>query len=41
MFGCVEVWVGGLGLGALEAVAGGVDMPFCRVSGAGEDMVKK
>jgi hypothetical protein len=40
VFGCVEDWVGGLGFGALEAVvAGGVDMPFARVSAAGDAMV--
>jgi hypothetical protein len=39
VFGWVEDWVGGLGFAALEAVAGGVDMPFCRASAAGEAMV--
>ena len=38
---CVFGWVGGLGLGALEAfVAGGVEMPFWRASAAmGDAMV--
>jgi hypothetical protein len=40
VFGCVEDWVGGLGLGALEAVvAGGVEMPLARVSAAGDAML--
>lgn len=41
---CVLGWVGcvgGVGLAALGAVAGGVEMPFCSVSAAtGEAMVR-
>jgi hypothetical protein len=40
VLGCVEDCVGGLGLGALETfVAGGVEMPFWRVSATGDAMV--
>ena len=36
--GCGWDWVGGLSVGAL-AVAGGVEMPFCMGSAAGDAMV--
>jgi hypothetical protein len=39
VLGCVEDCVGGLGLGALDAVAGGVEMPFWRVSATGDAMM--
>lgn len=43
VFGCVDVWVavGGLGLGALEPVAGGVEMPFWSVSAIGDAIFGK
>jgi hypothetical protein len=37
--GCAEEAVGGLGFGAPEAVAGGVEMPFGRSAWAGEAML--
>lgn len=39
VLGWVDVCVGGLGLGALEPVAGGVEMPFWSVSAMGDAMV--
>lgn len=37
VLGCVDDCVGGLGLGALDAVAGGVEMPFGMLSAAAGD----
>lgn len=39
VLGCVADCVGGLGFAALDAVAGGVDMPFGIVSAAGDAML--
>jgi len=38
---CVLGWacVGGVGLAALGAVAGGVEMPFCKASAATGDAI--
>lgn len=39
VLGCVDVCVGGLGFGALDPVAGGVEMPFWRFSATGDAIV--